>query len=59
MNKLILIQDAGSKGKITLYSPRKNSKIIRITVSLDDYGFQVEIPKEQLKELIEWKKVIY
>jgi hypothetical protein len=46
------IYDQATKGRINFYKPRKNSKFIRVLVSLDNYGFMVEIPKEQLDELL-------
>ena len=46
------IYDQASKGRIIMIKPRKNSKFIKVSVDVDNYGFLVEIPKEQLEELL-------
>ena len=46
------IYDFASKGRIRMVKPRKNSKFIEVFVDVDNYGFEVNIPKEQLEELL-------
>ena len=50
--KTLNIHDFASKGRIRMVKPRKNSKFIKVSVDVDSYGFIVEIPKEQLEELL-------
>ena len=46
------IYDQETKGSIKMVKKRKNSKYIGVCVNIDHYGFIVEIPKEQLEELL-------
>jgi hypothetical protein len=46
------IYDQETKGSIKMVKRRKNSKFIKVSVDVDNYGFLVEIPKEQLEELL-------
>ena len=51
MNTLNII-DQASKGRIKMIKPRKNSKFIKVSIDVDNYGFLVEIPKEDLERLL-------
>lgn len=49
MNKTLTYTNANNGGKIKF---TKQKYDILVQVSLDNYGFSVEIPKEQLEELL-------
>lgn len=53
MAKTIIIRDNRTGGVLVLTSTRKNSKVVRLDMHLDSYGFTLEISKDKLKEVLE------